>query len=122
MYALSVTAEFSSAHSLREYEGKCEALHGHNWRVEVVVSAKQLNRIGIAIDFKKLKQMVNHIVDELDHCHINKLSYFKKVNPTSENIACYIYTKIKPLLKKEKVLLQCVSVWESEHSKATYYE
>lgn len=122
MYELSVLSEFSSAHNLRGYEGKCESLHGHNWRVEVIVIAERLNKIGIASDFKKLKKVVNAITDDLDHQHLNKLSFFKKINPTSENIAKYIFTKVKPHLKKELVSLKSVSVWESERSKATYYE
>jgi len=122
MYELSVKAEFSSAHNLREYQGRCEALHGHNWQVEVVVVAPVVDKIGIAIDFKKLKKIVCAAVDKLDHAYLNKIPFFKKINPTSENIACYIYSKIKPALKNEPVQLKCVSVWENENSKATYYE
>lgn len=122
MYELSVLSEFSSAHNLRGYEGRCESLHGHNWRVEVIVASARLNKIGIASDFKKLKKTVHAITDELDHRHLNTLSFFKKVNPTSENIARYIFSKVKPRLRKELVSLKSVSVWESENSKATYYE
>ena len=122
MFELSVTTEFSSAHNLRGYEGKCEALHGHNWHVEVVVVSERLNTIGIASDFKKLKKIINAIADKLDHQYLNKLPFFKKTNPTSENIARFIFVSVKPRLKKELVSLKSVSVWESESSKATYYE
>ena len=122
MFDLSVKSEFSAAHSLRGYEGKCESLHVHNWRVEVIVVSERLNKVGIASDFKKLKKIINAITNEFDHYHLNKLSFFKKVNPTSENIARYIFIKIKPRLKRELVSLKSVSVWESESSKATYYE
>lgn len=122
MYELSIKAEFSSAHNLRGYQGKCESLHGHNWQVEVVVSSDELNKIGIAVDFKNLKKIVNEITKSLDHKYLNKLPYFRKLNPTSENIAKFIFTKAKPLFKNELAFLKSVSVWENEHSKATYYE
>ena len=122
MYELSVKSEFSSAHNRRGYEGKCEELHGHNWQVEVVVESDRLDKIGMASDFKKLKKIVNSIIKYLDHKYLNKFSFFKKVNPTSENIAKFIFTKIKPRLKNELVSLKSVSVWESENNKATYYE
>lgn len=122
MYELSVRSEFSAAHSLRGYEGKCESLHGHNWLVELVISSPTLNKIGIASDFKKLKKIINSITDKLDHSHLNTLSFFKTTNPTSENIARYIYAKVKPHLKKELVSIKSVAVWENERSKAVYYE
>jgi len=122
MYELSVTAEFSSAHNLRGYMGKCESLHGHNWQVEVVVASEVLDKIGIAIDFKMLKKVVHTIVVQLDHKHLNTLPYFKKVNPTSEQIAHFIFDKVKQRLKRKRVRVQQVSVWESKSSKATYYE
>ena len=132
MFEISIKSEFSSAHNLRGYLGKCESLHGHNWQVEVVVTSKRLDKIGMAIDFKKLKEIVNRITKQLDHKYLNKLSYFsavggsasggKKINPTSENIAKFIFNKAKPLLKKELVCLKNVSIWENERSKAIYYE
>jgi 6-pyruvoyltetrahydropterin/6-carboxytetrahydropterin synthase len=120
MFDISIKEEFSSAHNLRGYKGKCEALHGHNWQVEVVVSSKELGEIGMAIDFKKIKEIVNCAIKELDHKYLNELAYFKKVNPTSENIAKYIFDKINLLIKKESVVLKSVSIWESRDSKATY--
>lgn len=122
MFEVSIKSGFSSAHRLRGYKGKCEELHGHNWQVEVVVCSEELDNIGIAIDFRKLKKIVSKITKELDHKYLNELSYFKKTNPTSENIAKFIFDKVKPLLKKESVSLKYVSVWENENSKATYSE
>ena len=75
-----------------------------------------------ASDFKKLKKIINTVIKEFDHQHLNRLSFFKKMNPTSENIAQCLYTQVKPHLKKELVSLKSVSVWESKNSKATYYE
>ena len=122
MYDISVKSHFSSAHNLRGYMGKCEMLHGHNWQVEVTVISEELDKIGMAIDFKKLKKIINKITTQLDHKCLNRLPFFKKINPTSENIAQYIFGKIKPQLKKELVYLKSVSVWESQDNKATYYE
>ncbi len=121
MYSLKVEGNFSSAHNLRGYKGKCESLHGHNWRVEIIVKSGNLNNIGMVLDFKYLKQKLNAVLEEMDHKYLNKLSYFKKmngVNPTSENIAEYIYKK----LKKKIPWLNCVTVWENNTSSATYEE
>ncbi len=118
MFEIKVSTEFSAAHSLRGYKGKCEALHGHNWKVEIEVSSKKLNKLGMVVDFKELKYKVNQITTQLDHKHLNALSFFKKVNPTSENIAKYIYDN----LKSQVVSLKSITVWESENSCTTYYE
>ena len=116
MYSIKIEEDFSSAHNLRGYKGKCEDLHGHNWKVEVVVCREKLDNLGIVLDFKYLKSELKKILEKLDHKHLNNISYFKKVNPTSENIARYIYDQLK--LKISDVDL--VTVWESESSSATY--
>ncbi|MCX5703560.1 MAG: 6-carboxytetrahydropterin synthase QueD [Candidatus Omnitrophica bacterium] len=118
MYSIKVEADFSSAHNLRGYKGKCEALHGHNWKVEAVVAGVQLDKAGMLLDFKNLELRLNRILDRLDHKYLNNIPYFKKVNPTSENIARYIYDN----LKRQVPALASVTVWESEKSCATYYE
>lgn len=121
MYSLKVQGTFSSAHNLRGYKGKCEDLHGHNWIVEIVVKSAQLDNIGMVLDFKYLKKKLNVVLEQMDHKYLNKLDYFKKANganPTSENIAKYIYKKLKPQI----ALLNCVTVWENSTSCATYEE
>ena len=118
MYSLKVQGVFSSAHNLRGYKGKCEDLHGHNWIVEIVVKSAQLDNIGMVLDFKYLKRKLNATLDQLDHKYLNKLSSFRKINPTSENIAKYIYKKLKPQIP----LLGCVTVWENSTSSANYEE
>ena len=118
MYSLKVEGYFSSAHNLRGYKGKCEDLHGHNWRVEITAQSADLDNIGIVLDFKYLKKKLNSVLESMDHKYLNKLVYFKKVNPTSENIAKYIYDKLKPALP----LLKAVTVWENSISSATYEE
>jgi 6-pyruvoyltetrahydropterin/6-carboxytetrahydropterin synthase len=118
VYKLQVEADFSSAHNLRGYKGKCEELHGHNWKVELTVGSKDLDKTGMVLDFKFLKASLNKILDKLDHKYLNEIDYFKEVNPTSENIAKYIYDS----LKSEVPVLISITVWESDKARATYYE
>jgi 6-pyruvoyltetrahydropterin/6-carboxytetrahydropterin synthase len=113
-----VEAGFSSAHFLREYRGKCEELHGHNWKVEIAAAKDSLDKAGMVLDFKQLKEKLNEVLEKLDHKHLNNIEYFKKVNPTSENIAKFIYD----ILKGQIACLKSVTVWESERSNATYEE
>jgi len=122
MYEVAIEATFSAAHSLRNYRGKCEELHGHNWKVEVTVKSDDLDEIGMAIDFKILKERTGIVIEQLDHHHLNELSPFKQLNPSSENIARYLFDQLKKELREEKVRLSRVTVWESEGSKAMYYE
>ena len=121
MYELSVEASFADAHQLRGYGGKCERLHGHNWKVQVHVLAERLNEIDLAIDFHVLKKYLTECVAPLDHCYLNDVFPFTEKNPSSENIAKWVYDSIKKKLNGE-VHLSAVTVWESETASATYYE
>jgi len=123
MYSIKVEAYFSSAHNLREYKGKCEELHGHNWKVEVEACSSILDKTGMVLDFKYLKIRLNKILDDLDHKYLNKIPYFKKHNPTSENLAKYIFDRFNTSLNKFNPLasLKSVTVWETDKSSATYY-
>ena len=128
MYSIKVEGHFSSAHNLRGYKGKCESLHGHNWKIEAVASCRDLDKTGMVLDFKYLKIKLDNILEKLDHCYLNKITYFsaaggsasggKKINPTSENIAKYIYDKLKLRIPS----LNSVTVWENATSSATYEE
>lgn len=120
MFEVSVKGDFSAAHFLRDYHGKCEKLHGHNWQVEVCVSAKALDKGGMVMDFKELRDRLNRVLFEFDHSFLNEISYFKKVNPTSENIAEYIYKKLTKQISNKNLKVKRVSVWESEKSYATF--
>ena len=120
MYHASIQTQFSAAHLLRKYKGKCENLHGHNWKVEVTVSTETLDEAGMAIDFTLLKQKTNDIIKQLDHKYLNEIPYFKNTNPSSENIAAYIFNLLKKKLGDTTVKLTKVSVWESENSMASY--
>ncbi len=120
MYELTVTSGFSSAHNLRGYEGACENLHGHNWKVEATIRAQGLNDIGIALDFKVLKKELNTIVQRLDHRYLNELIPFDRVNATAENIARYIFDELSRRLNKGNIKVACVRVWESEGACAAF--
>jgi len=122
MYTLTVEDCFSSAHQLRGYRGKCENLHGHNWRVVLSVQGNTLDETGMLIDFHVLRNMLKTTVDYLDHKNINDLSPFDTINPSSENLALYISNSISEELKKEHsgISVESVTVWESDTSRCTY--
>lgn len=122
MYEVMIKSGFSAAHSLREYGGKCESLHGHNFRVDVYAKASKLDSIGLSIDFHILKQKTQIILDELDHKNLNEIPYFAKINPSSENIAAYLFHQLKNELNHDNVSIHKVDIWESESSCASYYE
>ena len=113
MFKISVIIDFSSAHQLRNYEGKCENIHGHNWKVEALVTGSKLNEAGMLIDFKCLKDMVN----QLDHEDINLVMH--PLNPTAENISRYLAEKIQGILPEETFVSK-VTVQESEGNVACY--
>jgi 6-pyruvoyltetrahydropterin/6-carboxytetrahydropterin synthase len=110
----------ASAHFLRGYEGKCKNLHGHTWRIEVAVANDTLNELGMVADFGVLKKELNELIDTMDHAALNEQTYFQSHNPTTENIARYIYRKYAEKVAPLKVCK--VQVWESDTSGVTYYE
>jgi 6-pyruvoyltetrahydropterin/6-carboxytetrahydropterin synthase len=122
MFELTVETTFSAAHQLKGYMGKCERLHGHNWKVQVHVIAEKLNEIDIAIDFHELKRLANEVVSALDHSILNEIFPFTEKNPSSENIAKWVYDSLRKKIQNEAIQLSAVTVWESENTSATYYE
>lgn len=122
MYEVTVEDVFSSAHRLRNYKGKCENVHGHNWKVYVTVAGTVLNGGGLLIDFHLVKEKLKEVLSVLDHKDLNRLRFFKKINPTSENICFYIYAKMKAALKTYPVGVKRVTVWESDRQCASYSE
>ena len=121
MYTVEVTGRFESAHRLREYKGKCENLHGHNWKVQVLCSADVLDDIGIVIDFRILKEALKSITDEIDHTYLNENPFLKGCNPTSENVARLIFEAMKERLAAyPAVTVAEVAVWETDSSCARY--
>jgi 6-pyruvoyltetrahydropterin/6-carboxytetrahydropterin synthase len=118
-----IETTFASAHQLRGYRGKCENLHGHNWKVQVFVDAERLNEIDIAIDFHDLKRITNEIVSQLDHKLLNEIFPFTEKNPSSENIAKWLFDSLRDNLKGyENIKIHAVTIWESETASATYFE
>jgi 6-pyruvoyltetrahydropterin/6-carboxytetrahydropterin synthase len=122
MFDLTIESQFSSAHQLRGYKGKCEEMHGHNWRVQVTISSDKLNDIGIVIDFHDLKAITGEVISSLDHSFLNDVFPFTEINPSSENIARWIYETVKKKLPDGNCTMTSVTVWENDTSSATYYE
>ncbi len=120
MYELKIITEFSAAHNLRNFRGKCEALHGHNWKVEVVVSGEELDGSGVVLDFAEVKAATSEVMSEIDHRYLNELPFFIEHNPSSENIARYIFQRLQEKITDERVRVQRVTAWESQDACATY--
>ncbi len=122
VFEIVVQSHFSAAHSLEGYAGDCARTHGHNWIVEVYVRCRELNDIGIGIDFRDIKQDVEEILKELDHTHLNELPPFRAQNPTSENIARYLYRALSAKLNTETVTISRIKVSETPGAGAIYWE
>ena len=118
MFELTAEDTFDAAHALRGYDGPCENLHGHTWKVQIKLQGKKLNQIGLLEDFKSLKHELKEGLKDFDHKLLNDVKPFDEENPSSENLARHIYKKIK----KKKTSLVKVIVWESATSCASYWE
>jgi 6-pyruvoyltetrahydropterin/6-carboxytetrahydropterin synthase len=123
IFRLTITDEFSSAHCLRNYNGPCEALHGHNFVVETVFEGDRLTQdTEMLMDFRELKKFLKQVLGKLDHVHLNNVPYFQRRNPTAENLARYIYWELGRLMEGLPAKVAEVSVFEKSTSKATYTE
>jgi len=122
VFEVYIKTHFSAAHALRGYEGDCARLHGHNWIIEAFVKCKELDDIGIGIDFRDIKQSVKDVLQGLDHFNLNELPEFKDVNPTSENIAKFIYQNLSEKLNSEVVKVSKIKVSETPGAGAFYWE
>ena len=122
MFEVVVHAHFASAHNLRGYKGKCEKLHGHNWKVAVRVAAEKLDSLGMVVDFGELKEELNTIIEKLDHKYLNDVPPFDRLNPSSENIAHFVFQESAKVMNREGRRVSSVSVWESDSSVATFSE
>ena len=122
MYEISVDTTFAAAHNLRDYYGKCEDLHGHNYKVRVVVEGPELDSTGLLYDFVHLKQVIQGVIQSLDHKYLNELAPFDRLNPSAENIARHIYDETaKHLLEtRNAARVSGVTIWETDTSAATY--
>lgn len=122
MFEVSIKTHFAAAHWLRNYKGKCENLHGHNWVVEVTVCCEELNDIGLVMDFSELKQITQSVLSQFDHKCLNDIPPFDTINTSSENMARFLYHEIGSKLKNHAAHIRKVSVWESDRAWASYYE
>jgi 6-pyruvoyltetrahydropterin/6-carboxytetrahydropterin synthase len=121
MFHVFIKSHFSAGHHLREYPGNCERPHGHNWKVEVTVKADSLDNLGMGLDFKALKNEVNKVLDTLDHHDLNEHADFQSVNPSSENIAVYIFNNLQNILSTDRYGVHSVTVRETDNSGVTYF-
>ena len=122
MYEITVISDFSAAHRLRDYKGDCENLHGHNWRVEVSIESQGIDSLGMVMDFKVLKKEVRAFLGRLDHTYLNDIEPFNRVNPSSENLARFIFDGLSKRINRDGLRVKKVTVWESDDAHATYYE
>lgn len=121
MYEVMIEEEFSAAHALRGYRGKCENMHGHNWKVEVYVRGERLDEVGMLVDFKELKTATRRVMGYLDHQNLNELKPFAtELNPSSEHIAGFIFHKVAEQINDGRVKVYKVRVWETPSTSATY--
>lgn len=119
MFEVSVEETFAAGHSLRNYRGKCENVHGHNYRVQITVEGEDLNSIGLLVDFSDVKRAIRAIVARLDHQFINDIPPFDTVNPSAENMARYFYDEICAGLPPGPRVRE-VKIWETDTTSATY--
>ena len=125
MYEVTVEDTFAAGHYLRNYKGKCENPHGHNYKVRVTLAGADLDHAGLLLDFKDLKSVMKHVIDYLDHQMINDLEPFTKLNPSAENLAKYFYDETNAGLRQktnDRVSVKSVTIFETDTSIATYYE
>ena len=120
MYEVKVTDHFSAAHQLRGYDGACEKLHGHNWRVDVVVESPELDSMGVVVDFEEVKKSLRAILEEYDHRNMNDVPSFKDINPTAEHIARTVYSRLNEHPGTNRFKITSVTVWETKDACATY--
>jgi 6-pyruvoyltetrahydropterin/6-carboxytetrahydropterin synthase len=120
MFEVSVEYGFSAGHALRNYKGKCENIHGHNYRVQVTVAGQKLNEAGLLVDFADLRRKIQSVTAALDHQFLNQVAPFDQLNPSAENLAKYINDQIQGELRNQGLRIQAVTVWETDASSATY--
>jgi 6-pyruvoyltetrahydropterin/6-carboxytetrahydropterin synthase len=120
-YRLKISDQFAAGHCLPLYKGKCERMHGHNFRVEAEVVGDELDEGGLLLDFAELKKMLAAIIDPLDHTVLNEMEPFDVLAPSSENIARVIYDSLDEKIGRDRVKVLSVTVWESDKACATYY-
>jgi 6-pyruvoyltetrahydropterin/6-carboxytetrahydropterin synthase len=122
VFEVKIISSFAAAHNLANFRGKCENLHGHNWKVEVVMRGARLEENGILLDFGEMKKATREVLEDLDHKYLNELPYFVRDNPSSENIARFLFDRLSEKLNTDDRRVYQVSAWESADACATYME
>jgi 6-pyruvoyltetrahydropterin/6-carboxytetrahydropterin synthase len=125
MFEVTVEDTFAAGHYLRNYKGKCENPHGHNYKVRVTLAGRELDRAGLLVDFKDLREVMKHVIDRLDHQMINDLEPFTQLNPSAENLAKYFFDETNNKLQGEtdgRVHVKDVTIWETDTTTAKYFE
>ena len=121
MFEITIEETFAAGHALRNYRGKCENVHGHNYRCQVTVEGEELDHIGLLVDFVELKRVVHAVLDRMDHQWLNDWPPFDKINPSAENMAKFIYDEvIAGLGTRPGVRIAWVKLWETDTSSAVY--
>jgi 6-pyruvoyltetrahydropterin/6-carboxytetrahydropterin synthase len=121
MFEVTIEETFAAGHALRNYKGKCENVHGHNYRCQVTLEGQELDEIGLLVDFVELKRVVHGVLDRMDHQWLNEFPPFDKLNPSAENMARYIYEQVNDGIKpREGVRVGLVRLWETDTAHATY--
>ena len=121
-YTMKILTDFAAAHYLRDYDGVCSRLHGHNWKVEVQVVASHLDTVGMGLDFKDIKEATKSLIGKLDHQNLNDIAPFDKVNPTAENISAYFYKELSNEINTDRVKVDSVTIWETDRACVSYTE
>jgi 6-pyruvoyltetrahydropterin/6-carboxytetrahydropterin synthase len=125
MYEVTVEDTFAAGHYLRNYKGKCENPHGHNYKVRITLSGRELDKAGLLLDFKDLREVMKGTIERLDHQMINELEPFTELNPSAENLAKYFYDQSNAKLEhvtSGRVRVKSVTIYETETTTATYSE
>ncbi len=120
MYEVTIETHFSAAHRLRQYDGECERLHGHNWKVKISVTSEKLDELGMVMDFRELKEKTSVVMDGFDHWYLNEVPPFTELNPTTENIAKYTFDELSKTINTDSIRVSKVIIWESPTCCASY--
>ncbi|MDX1496384.1 MAG: 6-carboxytetrahydropterin synthase QueD [Salinisphaeraceae bacterium] len=122
IYTLKVRTEIAASHIIEGHSGKCARLHGHNWKIDVEVQVKQLDPLGMGMDFADLKAETKAVTEPLDHRHLNDLPGFNGINPTAENVAAYVYREVSSRINTDDVKVSQVTIWETDRASVAYRE
>ena len=121
-YTLKIVTDFAAAHTLRNYDGPCSRMHGHNWKLEAEVRASRLDDSGMVVDFKDVKRAARDVIARLDHQYLNDIEPFNRLNPTAENIAVHIYEALAAKLNNAHARVAAVTIWETDRACVRYSE